>query len=124
MKAPTSHSSGEGEVSTAERRRYPRADVACDIILANDNGSRWRGQTVDLNQYGVRVRFERDEPGPPAGTIVQLQLALPDAKPPLSLKGIVWRVAAQGTVVVFSNLATNEFSRLRELTDNLLGNAR
>ena len=123
MKQPTSYSSDEGEVGTAERRRYPRADVACDIILANDNGSRWRGQTIDLNQFGVRVRFEKDEPGPSAGTVLRLQLALPDAQPSLSLKGIVWRVAAQGSVVVFSNLATEEFSRLKQLTDKLLANA-
>ena len=120
MGGRTANTSGDGGVRTDERRRYPRAEVVWDIILASENGSRWRGETADLNQFGVRVRFESSEPGPSAGTIVRLQFAPPDGESPMFLKGIVWHVHAQGSVVLFSNLATNEFLRLKQLTDRLL----
>lgn len=122
MGTRSAKTSDDGGVRTDDRRRYPRAEVALDIILANENASRWRGQTVDLNQFGLKVRFETGEPGPLEGTILRLQLAPPDGKPPMVLSGIVWHVHAQGqgSVVVFSNLATNDFLRLKQLTDSLL----
>lgn len=120
MGAQTVEASGEGSARPEDRRRYPRAEAAWEITLGADSGRRWRTQTIDLNQFGIKVRARTEDPGPAVGSIVRVQLAPPDGKPPLSITGIVWRTDAEGAVIVFSNLATNEFHRLKDLTDGLL----
>lgn len=111
-----------GGTRLGERRRYPRGDVALKIIMEDHRGAHWRGEMVALNPFGAKVRLDRNETSPPPGSLVGLQFSPPDGEPPMALKGIVWRVdAGEDPVVVFSNLSTHEFLRLRRLTDNILG---
>lgn len=87
----------------------------------NAGGFQWRGETVALNPFGAKVRLETKAPGPEAGSLVRLHFSPPDGKPAMTLKGLVWRVDAGDAVVVFSNLSSKEFLRLKYLTDRVLG---
>lgn len=113
---------GKGGTRPGERRRYPRGDVAWRIVIEDHRGAHWRGEMVALNPFGAKVRLDRNETSPPPGSLVGLQFSPPDGESPMALKGIVWRVdAGDDAAVVFSNLSTQEFLRLRRLTDNILG---
>ena len=109
------------DVRADKRRRYPRAEVVWKITLESASQSQWQGETVDLNQFGMKVRLGTNGSGPPPGSVVRLRFSPPDGKSPMSLKGIVWRIDAGDPVVILSNLTTDDFLRLKQLTDSLLG---
>lgn len=110
-----------GQTPLKERRRYPRGEVAWEVTLEHDGGARWWGETVALNPFGAKVRLGTKETNPPpTGSIVRLQFSPPDGGPRMAVKGIVWRVDSGDLVVVFSNLSTDDFLRLKHLTDRVL----
>ncbi len=67
------------------------------------------------------MRLGTKAPGPQTGSLVRVHFAPPDGKPAMTLNGLVWRVDADDPVVVFSNLSSQEFLRLKHLTDRALG---
>lgn len=123
MDASVPQTSPDTGVRTQERRRYPRVDPDWKVMLESEDGTRWRGKTIAFNQFGVKVVLETGQAGPPSGTVLRLQVEVRHGEPPMSLKGIVWRLDGQDPVVVFSNLTTDEFRHLRELTDSFLRGA-
>lgn len=113
--------SDDRDSQLSDRRRHPRAEVAWRIVLEHEGGFQWRGETVALSPFGAKVRLVTKAPGPEAGSLVRLHFSPPDGKPAMTLKGLVWRVDAGDAVVVFSNLSSKEFLRLKYLTDRVLG---
>ena len=111
------------EVARVEdRRRSPRVAVAWNVTLENDRGDQWAGEMVGLGPFGVKVGVETGESSLSEGSIVRLQFAPPDGKfpTPMSVKGMVWRVDPDGLVVVFLDLNTHAFLRMKSLVKTLL----
>jgi len=104
-----------------DRRRYPRAGVTLDVTL-EAAGRHWQGKTVDLSPYGVKVTSPAMPVKLPPKSSVQLQLALPDSEPPLSLTATVVRTDRDSIVLNFTNLGTRHFERLKNVVDLLLQN--
>ena len=73
-----------------------------------------------LGPFGVKLRLDATEAGPPVGTVVRLKFEPPDGKSLMSINGIVWRVDPDGVVITFLNLRPHEFLRLKSLVDSLL----
>ena len=107
-------------IQTEERRRYARVDVAWNVAVGWGPRFQWQGEMVSLSPFGVKVRLGEKEPGPPAGTEVQLQFTPPDKKAPLSINGVVWRVDPDGLAVALLKLGVDDFYRLKSLVDALL----
>ena len=113
---------GQGQriILAEERRRYLRVDVAWNVAVGWGPRFKWEGEIVSLSPFGVKVRLGVKDPGPPVGTEVHLQFTPPEAKAPLSVKGIVWRVDPDGLAVALLKLGVDEFYRLKSLVDTLL----
>ena len=113
---------GQGQriILADERRRYLRVDVAWNVAVGWGPRFKWEGEIVSLSPFGVKVRLGVKDPGPPVGTEVHLQFTPPEAKAPLSVKGIVWRVDPDGLAVGLLKLGVDEFYRLKSLVDTLL----
>lgn len=107
-------------IQMEERRRYPRVEVSWNVAVGWGPRFQWQGEIVSLSPFGLKVRLGEKEPGPPAGTEVQLQFAPPDKKAPLAIKGVVWRVDPDGLAVALLKLSVDEFYRLKSLVDTLL----
>ena len=107
-------------IQTEERRRYARVEVAWNVAVGWGPRFQWQGEMVSLSPFGVKVRLGEKEPGPPAGTKVQLQFTPPDKKAPLSINGVVWRVDPDGLAVALLKLGVDDFYRLKSLVDALL----
>jgi len=103
-----------------ERRRYPRVEIAWSVAMGWGPRFKWQGDIVSLSPFGVKVSLGAKDPGPPVGTEVHLQFTPPDAKAPLSVKGVVWRVDPDGLAVALLKLGVDEFYRLKSLVDTLL----
>ena len=112
-------SQGQRILQMEERRRYPRVDVAWNVAVGWGPRFNWQGEIISLGPFGVKVRLGEKEPGPPAGTEVQLQFTPPDGKAPLSIKGIVWRVDPDGLAIALLKLSVDEFYRLKSLVETL-----
>ncbi len=85
-------SPGQNVGWTEDRRRYPRVEVAWAMTLESDAGGVWQGKLVSFNPFGTKVTVGAKDPGPPEGTVVQVQFAPPGGEVPMPLEGIVWRV--------------------------------
>jgi hypothetical protein len=60
------------------------------------------------------------EASPTPGNLVVATLTPKDGQGPMSIRAVVWEVDARGTVLVFANLSTADFTRLRVYVDSLL----
>jgi hypothetical protein len=54
------------------------------------------------------------------GDMVAVKLTPKDNQGPMRIRAVVWEVDARGAVLVFANLAVNDFARLRSYIDALL----
>lgn len=104
-----------------DTRRYPRAEREWDVILEVPGSRAKKGTLTGLNPFGAKLHLRPRQPGPPEGTTIQLRLSPSRAEPPMAVKGLVWRTDSDGQAIVFVNLSTDEFLRLKTLVDSLPG---
>lgn len=75
-----------------------------------------------LGPFGAKLKMRPKKEWPADGTTVQLHFAPPDGKPPLAIQGLVWRSDADGQVIAFVNLRSDDFNRLKTLVTTLGSN--
>jgi len=102
-----------------ERRRVPRADAELDIRFDAEKPYDWRGKTINLSPFGVRVALPASAIRPSEGTSVKLELSAPPDPTPLSIKGMVWRREPKSTILIFVELGREQVERLRNLVEFL-----
>lgn len=102
-----------------ERRKSPRADAELDVSFDAEKPYDWRGKTINLSPFGVKVGLPASAIRPSEGTSVQLRLAAPDALPPMAVKGLVWRREPKTTILLFVDLGREEIERLKALVESL-----
>jgi hypothetical protein len=105
--------------SVKERRRVPRADAELDIRFDAEKPYDWRGKTINLSPFGVRVALPASAIRPSEGTSVKLELSAPPDPTPLSIKGMVWRREPKSTILIFVELGREQVERLRNLVEFL-----
>jgi hypothetical protein len=98
------------------RRRAERVGVELAIHVDGHDVAT-KGHTVDLSAAGGRVITEASLT---PGKLVVVTLTPKDGQGPMSIRAVVWEVDARGTVLVFANLSTADFARLRAYVDSLL----
>lgn len=104
-----------------DARRYPRAQAEWDVTVETPGSRSKKGKLMGLNPFGAKLRLRSRQPGPPEGTTIQLRFAPSHGEPPLTTKGLVWRTDSDGQAIVFINLSTNDFQRLRTLVNSPAG---
>lgn len=102
-----------------ERRKVPRTDARLDIAFDAEKPYDWRGKTINLSPYGVKVALPASAIRPSEGTSVKLQLTVPDSADPLSIKSMVWRREPKSTVLIFIELGREQLQRLKDLVELL-----
>jgi hypothetical protein len=102
-----------------ERRKHPRIDAELDIAFEAEKPYDWRGKTINLSPFGVKVGLPASAIRPSEGTSVQLRLAAPDAPSPMAVKGMVWRREPKTTTLLFVDLGREEIERLKALVESL-----
>lgn len=98
------------------RRRAERVGVELPIRVEGHDGAT-EGHTVDLSAVGGRVIIEASLT---PGNLVVATLTPKDGQGPMRIRAVVWEVDARGSVLVFANLSTADFTRLRAYVDSLL----
>jgi hypothetical protein len=98
------------------RRRAARVGIELPIRIEGRDGPT-EGQTIDLSAFGGRVKTHRRLT---PGDMVAVQLVPRDGLGVMSVRAVVWEADTQGGVLVFANLATTDFVRLRSYVDSLL----
>ena len=98
------------------RRRAARVGVELAIHVDGHDVAT-EGHTVDLSAAGGRVITEASLT---PGNLVVVTLAPQDGQGPMSIRAVVWEVDARGSVLVFANLSTADFTRLHAYVDSLL----
>jgi hypothetical protein len=98
------------------RRRAERVGVELPIRVEGHDGTT-EGHSVDLSAAGGRVITESSLT---PGNLVVVTLTPKDGQGPMSIRAVVWEVDARGSVLVFANLSTADFTRLRVYVDSLL----
>lgn len=98
------------------RRRAERVGVELAIHVDGHDVAT-KGHTVDLSAAGGRVITEASLT---PGRLVVVTLTPKDGQGPMSIRAVVWEVDARGTVLVFANLSTADFTRLRVYVGSLL----
>lgn len=121
MEHPVPQSPQQKVISTEDRRRYRRVEVAWEIAVESIHRVEWPGEIVSFGPFGMKLRVEAKGPGPSEGNVVRLKFAPAEGEPLLSLEGIVCRVDPDGLAVTFVNLSAHVFQRLKSLVDTLLG---
>ena len=116
---------GEGEaeriapfVAPGDIRRWARrvaVSLPIRIETGADEGDVLHGRTIDLSTSGGRLSV-----GSPltAGDVVVVELPGPDVGGTLRLPSLVWESYTGGAVVVFANLARDEYLKLRDYLDH------
>lgn len=116
---------GEGEaeriapfVAPGDIRRWARrvaVSVPIRIETGAEEGDVLHGRTIDLSTSGGRLSV-----GSPltAGDVVVVELPGPDVGGTLRLPSLVWESYTGGAVVVFANLARDEYLKLRDYLDH------
>ena len=102
-----------------DRRRAPRTDAGLDVSFEAEKPYDWRGKTVNLSPFGVKVALPASAIRPSEGTSLQLRLGAPDNGPPISLKGMIWRREPKSTTLIFVELNREELEQLRALVESL-----
>lgn len=98
------------------RRRAERASVELPIQV-DGHDFVTKGHTVDLSVVGGRVSTEE---ALVPGSLVAVSLTPRDGSGLMRIRAVVWDVEARGAVLVFANLSTADFVRLRRYVDSLL----
>ncbi len=102
-----------------DRRRYARADLALEVTVEAP-GSHWKGTTLKLSPYGVKVTSPAAPAPLPTGTSVQVWLHLGERTPPLRLPASVARTDPDGLALSFGRLSAEQSQRFRRLVDSFL----
>jgi hypothetical protein len=102
-----------------DRRRGPRTDVELEVSFEAEKPYDWRGKTVNLSPFGVKVALPASAIRPSEGTSLQLRLGAPDDGPTISLKGMIWRREPKSTALIFVELNREELERVRTLVESL-----
>lgn len=110
---------GQGVTMVQDRRRYARADLALDVTVEAP-GSHWKGTTLKLSPYGVKVTSPAPPAPLPTGTSVQVWLHLGVRTPSLRLPASVVRTDPDSLALSFGRLSVEQSQRLRSLIDSLL----
>jgi len=98
------------------RRRSERVSIELPIQVQGHEATT-KGRTVDLSAVGTRVTTEtRFRPG----DMVAATFTLKDGQGAMQVRAVVWEVDARGAVLVFANLSSHDFVRLRSFVDSLL----
>lgn len=98
-----------------ESRRFPRSEQEWEVILEEPGSRPKKGKLSGLNPFGAKLRLRAKQQGPPEGTAVQLRFSPARGEPPMTIKGLVWRTDRDGQAIVFVNLSSDDFVRLRAL---------
>ena len=93
------------------RRRFPRVPVSLPIRVDGSSAGGASGHTVDLSASGGRIAT--DQPLV-EGDMVVIELPARAGLDRLRLPALVWEAYEGGAVLVFTNLAGKEFTRLQE----------
>ncbi len=100
-----------------DTRRYPRAETEWDVTLEVPGSRAKKGKLSGLSPFGGKLRLRPKQPGPPEGTTIQLRFVPSRGESPLTIKGLVWRTDSDGQAIVFVNLSTQDFQRLKSLVN-------
>lgn len=98
-----------------DTRRFPRARAEWEVTVETPGRRAQKGRLSGLNPFGAKLHLRSKESRPSDGATIQLRLAPPDGEPPMTMKGLVWRTDSDGQAIVFINLGTAEFVRLKKL---------
>ncbi|MGH7374165.1 MAG: PilZ domain-containing protein [Candidatus Rokuibacteriota bacterium] len=97
------------------RRRFPRVPVNLPISVEGGSAGTANGHTVDLSASGGRVTTDQRLV---EGDVVVIELPPRSGLERLRLPALVWESYGGGAVLVFTNLAPKEFTRLQEYVAN------
>src|SRR5712691_4991006 len=103
------------KILTWDSRRYPRAETEWDVTVESPGSRAKKGKLKGVNPFGAKLRLRAKQPAPRDGTTLQLRFAPSRGEPPLTIKGLVWRTDSDGQAIVFINLHTSDFLRLKTL---------
>lgn len=102
-----------------ERRKVSRTDAELDIAFDAEKPYDWRGKTINLSPYGVKVALPASAIRPLEGTSVKLLLTAPPSAEMLSMKAMVWRREPKSIVLIFVELGREQLERLKDLVEFL-----
>ncbi len=102
-----------------ERRKVSRTDAELDIAFDAEKPYDWRGKTINLSPYGVKVALPASAIRPLEGTSVKLLLTAPPSAEMLSMKAMVWRREPKSMVLIFVELGREQLERLKGLVEFL-----
>jgi hypothetical protein len=117
-------SEGEAErvapfVAPGDIRRWARrvaVSLPVRLETGSDDGGVIQGRTVDLSTSGCRLTTEGSLS---VSDVVVLELPGPEVGASLRLPALVWEAYTGGAVLVFANLAREEYLKLRGFIDHL-----
>ncbi len=105
------------KILTWDSRRYPRAEMEWDVTVESPGSRAKKGKLTGLSPFGAKLRLRPKQPAPHEGATVRLRLVPSRGEPPLAIKGLVWRTDTDGQAIVFINLNTGDFLRLKTLVN-------
>ena len=104
-------------VRTQEGRRWLRRELTVRITLQSDRLIEWPGKVVTLDRFRVKMRLVAKKSGPPEGSNVWLQFSSLPGQSSAPVGGMVSQVDPDGLITVLPSLSTQEFHRLKSLTN-------
>ena len=108
-------------VNRVEKRRFHRV-AACQRVNVRLDGESLEGHTVDVSLNGLLVCASRTFP---PGSHVNVRLELPSGKEPLTLNGVVARVAAPDSMGIhFDGIGLKESKQLQDFLLPLMLSAK
>jgi hypothetical protein len=116
-------SEGEAEriapfVAPGDIRRWARrvaVSLRVRIETGTEEGALVHGRTLDLSTSGCRLATEERLS---VGDVVVVELPGPEVGATLRLPALVWEAYTGGAVVVFANLAREEYVKLRDFVNH------
>lgn len=102
-----------------DRRQYPRSTIGFDVTV-EAAGQLWKGKTVDLSPYGVKVALSVKSVKLPLGTRVQVEFPAQDQDSSLSITGSVVRTDPDGIALRFDGLGAEQFRCFKDLVGTFL----
>lgn len=107
-------------VAPGDIRRWARrvaVSLPIRIEAGIEDGEVVLGRTVDLSTSGCRLSTEGRLP---VGDVVVIELPGPEVGATLRLAALVWEAYTGGGVVVFANLAREEYLKLRDFLSHFV----
>lgn len=98
-----------------DTRRFPRLEAQWDVTVETPGRRAQKGRLSGLNPFGAKLHPRSKQSVPAEGATLQIHLAPPDGEPPMAIKGLVWRKDRDGLAIVFVNLSSSDFVRLKKL---------